>query len=250
MNAPTLQPSAFKPWFLADWNDVRFLHFAIPPQFLQPHVPLPLDLYNGLAWVSLVAFTQTRLRPVRGGALAAWMLKPVATHPFLNLRTYVRYAGHIGILFLAEWIPNPLSRLLGGALYGLPLRHAHLDYGDNRADVIARNRSASFDTTPLPGPVQLARENSLDHFLLERYTAFTARSDRIRLFHIRHDPWLWTRTCTRFDRLDLIRHAAPWFADATYITGHHSPGAINVRIGHPIIFARLPSGGCRSSIPG
>lgn len=250
MNAPTLHRCAFKPWFLADWNDVTFLHFAIAPQFLQPHVPLPLDLYDGLAWVSLVAFTQTRLRPGRGGALAAWMLKPVAAHPFLNLRTYVRYAGHIGIQFLAEWIPNLLSRLIGRALYGLPLRLAHLDYRDTQAAVIARGRCASFRTTPLSGPVQLARENSLDHFLLERYTAFTARSDRIRQFHIRHDPWLWTKACAQVDCLDLVHRAAPWFAYATYITAHHSPGAFHVRIGRPETCARLPSTGCRTSIPG
>src|SRR3712207_1445969 len=79
----------FRPWFRADWRDVVFVHYAVDPAVLQPQVPFDLDLFEGRAWVSLVAFTQTDLRPAVGGAPGAAFMKPVARHEFLNLRTYV-----------------------------------------------------------------------------------------------------------------------------------------------------------------
>ena len=56
-----------RPLFLADWTDVLFVHFAVDPAVLQPHVPFDLDLFRGRAYVSLVAFTQRNLRPRVGG---------------------------------------------------------------------------------------------------------------------------------------------------------------------------------------
>src|SRR5438552_854311 len=87
---------AFRPLFRADWRDVLFVHYSIDPDLLAPHVPFELDLYQGRGWVSLVAFTQAGFRPAFGGRLGEWMMRPVATHGFLNLRTYVRGAGASG----------------------------------------------------------------------------------------------------------------------------------------------------------
>ena len=131
IDQPILAAPEFKTLLLADWRDVTFIHYAIDPALLQPHVPFELDLYAGQAWVSLVTCTQARLRPALGGRLTAWTMRPVATHPFLNLRTYVRAHGHRAIYFLAEWIPNPLSCLVGPRLYGLPFHLARLAYEHN-----------------------------------------------------------------------------------------------------------------------
>src|SRR5690348_9171346 len=88
--SPEAATENINPLFVADWTDAVFVHFAIDPRVLQPHVPFELDLYGGKAYVSLVAFTQERLRPRVGGRLAAALSAPLATHHFLNVRTYVR----------------------------------------------------------------------------------------------------------------------------------------------------------------
>ncbi len=49
--------------FTANWTNVLFTHFAVDPAALQPSIPYELDTRNGLAYFSLVAFTQGRLRP-------------------------------------------------------------------------------------------------------------------------------------------------------------------------------------------
>src|SRR5438477_319014 len=71
-------PAAFAPILVADWRDALFVHFRVDPALLQPSVPLPLDLFDGQAYISLVAFTQHNLRPTIGGRLAAWLSKPLA----------------------------------------------------------------------------------------------------------------------------------------------------------------------------
>ena len=57
--------------FRADWSDALFIHFRVDPGLLGRIVPFEIDTCCGDAYVSLVAFTQRRLRPAIGGKLAA-----------------------------------------------------------------------------------------------------------------------------------------------------------------------------------
>lgn len=75
------------------------LHFEVDARALQRVVPFELDLRHGRAFVTLVAFAMENLRPRRGGKLSAWWFKPIATHDFLNVRTYVRTTAKRGFIF-------------------------------------------------------------------------------------------------------------------------------------------------------
>jgi hypothetical protein len=232
----------FTPWFRADWRDVLFVHYAIDPARLQPHVPFDLDVFDGQAWVSLVAFTQEHMRPAIGGPLSAAVMRPVARHEFLNLRTYVRAGDRRAILFLAEWIPNRLAMLVGPWLYGLPFRLGTLDYRHRRRDVRADGRGLHLSAKAAPGRARTATLGSLDAFLLERYTAFTSRFGRGRSFDIVHAPWSWRRAAVRVEDDNLIRQAAPWFAAAQPACAHESDGTFDVAISGPQS-VRLPPAG-------
>src|SRR6266536_656086 len=105
-----------EPLFLADWDRVLMIHYEVDPVRLQRAVPFELDVYEGRAFVSLVAFTLRGMRPCLGGRLSAWLLRPIATHEFLNVRTYVKRGGETGIYFMAEWLSNRLSVALGPRL--------------------------------------------------------------------------------------------------------------------------------------
>src|SRR5580765_4040210 len=135
--------------FVADWIDALFVHFAVEPGVLQPLVPLELDCLDGRAYVSLVAFTQRKLRPTVGGALAAWLATPLASHEFLNIRTYVRHGDTRGIFFLAEWIPNRLAALIGPRTYGLPYRLGRLRYDGCEREIDAAGLRLHFRATPI-----------------------------------------------------------------------------------------------------
>ena len=40
------------PFFLADWVHTLMIHYAVEPEALHGQVPMPLDLRNGLAYLS------------------------------------------------------------------------------------------------------------------------------------------------------------------------------------------------------
>lgn len=88
------------------------MHYAVDPDTIQSHVPLPLDLWKGRAVVSLVAFTMNRLRLARWPVLD-WTFLPIRTTRFLNLRTYVQNDGPKGIFFLKEYVSSLLSIPMG-----------------------------------------------------------------------------------------------------------------------------------------
>src|ERR1035438_5220074 len=85
-----------EPLFVAGWHRVLMIHFEVDAQELQRDVPFQLELFEGRAFVSTVAFTMCGMRPRLGGKVAAWFFRPIATHDFLNVRTYVRQGGERG----------------------------------------------------------------------------------------------------------------------------------------------------------
>jgi uncharacterized protein YqjF (DUF2071 family) len=235
------------PLFLADWDRSVFLHYRVPPEALQPHVPYPLDLHGGFAHVTLVAFTMRGMRPARGGRLGALLVRPIATHGFLNVRTYVRFGEERGIYFVAEWHPNLLARLLGPLLFGLPYRLGRLDYRHGhegrvlRGRVVARDAKASVDYQACLDPDlawRSAAPGSLDEFLLERYVAFTARRGVRRFFRVWHPPWPMARVLARVRERGILRAAGPWARHARFEGAHYSPGVAGVWMGRPHVLDR------------
>ena len=233
------------PLFVADWDRVLFVHFAVDPAALQPHVPFPLDTFNGDAYVSLVFFTQNHLRPRRGGRLAELLSAPLADHAFLNLRTYVRVANENGadepgIHFLAEWIPNRLACLIGPRAYGLPYRLARNDYAYTADGIPTRCTVTTSDGATIALTARVDHDadfapaaTDLDRFLLEHYTAYTHRDGVTRRFRVWHEPWLQAPAEVALHSLDLLRAAAPYLANARYVGAHFSPGVRDVWIGPP-----------------
>jgi uncharacterized protein len=87
---------AGEPLFFADWLRTLMIHYEVDAGALQRVVPFELDLRDGRAFVSAVAFTLSGMRPRIASRVTGWLLKPIATHHFLNVRTYVRVNGEIG----------------------------------------------------------------------------------------------------------------------------------------------------------
>src|SRR2546422_11324938 len=103
----SLVSQSFEPLFLGDWERAMFIHYEVDAKILQSGVPFALDLWNGRAFVSLVAFRMRRLRPRFGGRFSELLLKPIANSRYLNVRTYVRHKDEPGIYFIAEFLSNP-----------------------------------------------------------------------------------------------------------------------------------------------
>lgn len=233
------------PLLIADWVDALFLHYEVDARQLQPFVPFDLDLWNGRAFVSLVAFVMRGMRFARLGALGAWLCRPVATHEFLNLRAYVRHGDDAGICFLSEWLPNRLSVLCGPILYALPYRHASIQYDRTGSQlcgtVSARNGRLQYEGKLHDDEVfSECGEGSLDQFLVERYTAFNVghfvpghSNVTRRLFRVCHEPWPQARAEVRVMDDTLLQNTAPWWRHAQFVSANYSPGVCDVWMSAP-----------------
>src|SRR4051794_36864353 len=87
--APTVRPDR-RPVMRQNWHHLLFLHWALPPDQVRALVPesLDLDLYEGQAYVGLVPFTMTGVRPVWSPPIA-----PISNFHETNVRTYVHVEG-------------------------------------------------------------------------------------------------------------------------------------------------------------
>jgi uncharacterized protein YqjF (DUF2071 family) len=230
------------PLFTADWRGAVFAHFAIEPAHLQPSIPFELDTRAGHAYVSLVAFTQSNLRPSIGGPVAAWLITPLASHEFLNLRTYVRVGGLRGIYFVAEWIPNRLAVLLGPRTYGLPYRLGRLRYEVDKPRGLLRgqvrtNGDKAFkyeaDFSAEAARFASAPDGSLDQFLLERYVAFTRCHGVSRRFLVDHAPWPQQRVDLNLIEHSILDFGGAWSRHARFVGANFSTGVTGVTISAP-----------------
>jgi uncharacterized protein YqjF (DUF2071 family) len=129
-----------EPLFVAGWHRVLMIHFEVEAAALQRDVPYQLDLLGGRAFVTAVAFTMSGMRPRFGGKLSAWLFRPLGTHDFLNVRTYVRHGSECGIHFLAEWLSSRLAVHLGPATFGLPYRYGQIAYDHDEKRVSSKVR--------------------------------------------------------------------------------------------------------------
>ena len=227
-----------EPMFFARWDRAVFIHYAADPALLQPQIPFELDLHDGSAFVSLVAFTLSRMRPRLGGKLGEWLLKPIATHEFLNVRTYVRHGSEPGIYFLAEWLNNHASVHLGPRSFGLPYRfgQAEYDHARNgcslRGTVAARGGRLAYEGFVIGNNFEPCDAGSLTEFVLERYTAFTQHRKRARFFRGWQSPWPQAPAEIELRTDGLIATTGAWWQSAQFVGAHYSPGA-EVWMGRP-----------------
>lgn len=211
-NTPEPRPMGFH-----TWSHLLFAHWRVPPESLQPLIPpgLEVETFDGDAWLGLVAFHMSNVRP-------AWFpaVPYFSTFPETNIRTYVRAPnGETAVWFLsldaASWPVVKVARWR----WNLPYFHSamSLDRAPDSVEYSSRRRS------PMPADVNLSVKlgdvlrprtddeeaarpfdddvGDLGRFLVDRYTLF-ADNGRGGLLRgvVRHPPYpLREATITRLD---------------------------------------------------
>ncbi len=105
-------------------RDLLFIHWPISPESLQPLIPAPLelDLFEGKAYVGLVPFTMTGVRPVGLPAVAG-----LSNFHETNVRTYVRVGDRDpGVWFFNLEAANAIAVWLARHLFHLPYHYARM----------------------------------------------------------------------------------------------------------------------------
>jgi uncharacterized protein len=197
------QPS--RPWAgRMRWCDLAFLHWPVAPNALRPLIPpgLAIETFDGDAWLGIVPFRMEGVR-VRGTP----PLPTVHAFPEINVRTYVRGAGRVGVWFFSLDATSRLAVRGARWLYNLPYFDADIDatrevdsaghetirYTSRRVHRAAPSAGFAASYSAKGDPCE-AVPGTLDHFLAERYCLFMYDDRReLGLLDVDHAPWTLRR---------------------------------------------------------
>lgn len=189
-------PTPSGPWVLSmSWHDLLFMHWPVPTEELRPLIPsaLELDTFDGHAWLGVVPFRMSGVRP-RLLPAVPWL----SGFPELNLRTYVSAGGKPGIWFFSLDAHNPVAVRLARATFHLPYFDARMS-SEKKGDEVSYRSVRTHRGAP---PAEFAaryrpagepfesRPGTLEDFLTERYCLYAADGrGNVRRGEIHHQMW-------------------------------------------------------------
>lgn len=189
-------PAPDGPWALSmSWHDLLFMHWPVPVDALRPlvHPALNLDTFDGEAWLGVVPFRMSGVRPRFLPAVPG-----LSNFPELNLRTYVSAGGRPGIWFFSLDAHNPVAVRLARATFHLPYFDARMscrkegeeiDYRSVRTHRGAPPVEFAGSYRPAGAPFE-SSPGSLERFLTERYCLYAADGKgNVRRGEIHHQLW-------------------------------------------------------------
>lgn len=190
---PTPRPSGSNLVHMT-WSHLLFLHWPVNQTLLKKLLPhgLEIDTFDGRAYVSLVAFNMSGLRPVGTPSVPG-----LSSFLQLNARTYVTHGKESGVFFFSIDVSNAIAVWMARNFFHLPYFRAQMS-ATSEADKIKFKssrthqgaRKATFDCEWIPGrPLPAGRSNDLAVFLTERGRLFTVHRGRAYENRIWHEPW-------------------------------------------------------------
>jgi uncharacterized protein len=181
------------PWIMGQtWRRLLFAHWPIAPDEMRSVVPgaLPLDLYDGRAWLGITPFEMEGVRP-RGLPPAPL----VARFPELNVRTYVTLDGRPGIHFFSLDTSNRPTVTGARSVFRLPYFRAHMAVHARKGWIECASRRAAHPPATFAaryrptGPAAVVEPGTFEHWLTERYCLYTVGGGSVRRTDIHHRPW-------------------------------------------------------------
>jgi uncharacterized protein YqjF (DUF2071 family) len=177
------------------WHNLLFAHWPVDARALQEKLPagLPLDTFDGQAWLGIVPFAMTNVAP-RGVPSVPF----VSSFLELNVRTYVTLHGKPGVYFFSLDANSTIAVTAARTLFQLPYYLATMTLEERGGQVTCTSTRdttiegvAEFAASYRPvGSVQMAKPGSLEYFLTERYCLYTVDSSfRAKRLEIHHWPW-------------------------------------------------------------
>lgn len=197
--APASKPPGC-PVMYQRWAYLLFLHWPVPEAMLRPLLParLTVDTFAGQAYVGLVMFTMTGVRPI--------LLPPVpglSNFHETNVRTYVHNGGKDpGVWFFSLDAANAIAVKIAQTCFHLPYFYARMSLAaarDTRSPGVVDYATERLWPAPTPatakaryevtGPARPATPGTLEHFLVERYILYTENGGKLKRGRVHHSPY-------------------------------------------------------------
>lgn len=184
-----------RPWLMSmRWHDLLFMHWPVPARALRPLIPagLHLDTYENEAWIGVVPFYMTHVRPR--------FVPPVpglSAFAELNVRTYVTAGDKPGVWFFSLDAASKLA--VRAARWGFHLPYFDAKMRVERADEVRYRSTRTHHNSPPAklvmryrptGKVYRSKPGTLEHFLTHRLCLYSAdRRGNVYRGDIHHRPW-------------------------------------------------------------
>ena len=189
-------PAPTSPWVMAQvWHELLFMHWPVDAALLRSAMPpmLPLDTFHGQAYLAVVPFRMSGVRPR--------FFPPVpglSAFPELNVRTYVTLHGKPGVYFFSLDAGNAIAVWLARTLFHLPYFNARMSlarkgdeitYSSERTHKGAKPAALHARYRPV-APVEYAKPGSLEEWLTARYCMYPVDAGgQVYRGEIDHPPW-------------------------------------------------------------
>jgi uncharacterized protein len=191
------------------WHDLLFMHWPVSEAALRPLVPpaLSIETFDGSAWLGVVPFRMSGVRPRFVPAVA-----PLSDFPELNVRTYVTADGKPGIWFFSLDAHNPLAVRVARASFKLPYFDAKMscrvEGGEVRYRSVRTHRGAppaefAARYGPVGEPFE-SRPGTIESFLTERYCLYAAdKKGNVRRGDVHHRHWPLQPAGVEVEKLEM-----------------------------------------------
>jgi uncharacterized protein len=188
----TFQAKTFA-FLTAQWSNLALLSYSVPSETLVDLTPpdCELDLLDGKAFVSLVAFDFTRTRVFGVG----W--PGMRNFPEVNLRFYVRHGDRRGVCFVREFVPSRAIALVARLFYNEPYLSVPMTSETNEsAESVTVRHSLEIggqrQTLSIVGnkPAHRPGSETTEHFFKEHNWGYGVSSSG-QLIHYRVDHPSW-----------------------------------------------------------
>ncbi|WZO98313.1 DUF2071 domain-containing protein [Isosphaeraceae bacterium EP7] len=231
---PTLLPSG-RTAMRQRWANLLFLHWPVPVEVLRPLIPqgLEVDTFDGTAYVGLVPFTMTGVRPTWAPAVPG-----LSNFHEVNVRTYVHHRGkNPGVWFFSLDAASSVAVRIARRFWNLPYHFARMGQAHG-SDGSISYRSERLWPGPTPAGCDLAyrpegtpaasRPGTLEHFLAERYLLYTLGRRGLISGRVHHTPY--PLQPARLLRLDETLLAASGIARPASDPLAHYAAEVRVRV--------------------
>ena len=178
------------------WRDLLFAHWPVAPALIQALLPqaLEVDETQGTAWVAVVPFRMTGVRPRLTPPLP-WL----SQFAELNVRTYVRprYGpkDEAGVYFWSLEASNPVAVAAARTLFHLPYMNAQMSCESRQGWIEYESLRTHRGEPPAQfkaryRPCGLTKRTELVRWLTERYCLYTTDSQGcLYQGEIHHRAW-------------------------------------------------------------